>query len=524
MDPSKVEKRKVDGVTSHGPHFPPAKKPRGNDQQHHQYHHHHNNYGRNKRRGNILTSRMNQQAASVDSANPNTLNELKNGLQWLASAHFSSEAAEHARAIQNLIFGAVPASTAPPEAVPSNINQPPPLQLEPAEVKQEPQEGGSEIDYTDVPPPFRADLVLPAPPALPPQIHSLPGLGTAGPFSHGTGASISTRLPDVPNYPNLPPTAPPVSNANSSWPPPIPLISDLAYQSAPFTHPGTIPAYTPQTNTNNYEALEFLGDAYLEVIATRLIHSRLSTHTVGQKCHLRETLVCNDTLASYARIYRFDERLKVGNMEYIPKQWTKVLADVFEAYIAALILSDPATGFQTVETWLAALWAPKIQEWDTKLGQGMAKANENKDAKAELARLIVQGSAGDQRIEYREIRPMEHTKETNMTRFFMGAFYSGCGYKDHLLGRGEGRSKGVAGIEAAKDALQTNQAVLMNIKSQIEEMRRAAKTSGAKSNHGHGANRRNHGGAPRPGPGDNRSSQPQTEHKVPYPVHAPIET
>lgn len=523
MDSSSVEKRKAEEVKTQTSNHPPVKKHRGNDQQHHynyhHHHHHHNNHGRNKRRGNILTSRINSPTAPLSSANTNNLNELKNGLHWLETAHFSSEAAEHARAIQNLIFGASPASTALREVDPSTIDERPSPQLNPAQVKQEPQDGDSEIDYTDVPPPFRTDSILPVPRALPAQTHFLPGLGAAEPMSRGTEASISTSLPSMPHV------APSIQTQNSSWPPPIPLIADLAYQSAPFTHPGTLPAYVPQTNTNNYEALEFLGDAYLEIIATRLIHSRLITHTVGQKSHLRETLVCNDTLASYSRTYRFDERVKLSNNEHLPKQWTKVLADIFEAYIAALILSDPANGFQTVESWLAALWAPKIREWDSSLGQGMAKSNEKKDAKAELARLIVQGSAGDQRIEYREIRPMEHTKETNMTRFFMGAFYSGCGYQDHLLGRGEGRSKGVAGIEAAKDALQTNQAVLMNIKSQIEEMRRAAKTSGAKSNHGHGAHRRQHGGAPRSGWVDHRSSQPQTEeHEAHGPAHAPIET
>jgi len=111
--------------------------------------------------------------------------------------------------------------------------------------------------------------------------------------------------------------------------------------------------------------LEFLGDAYLEIIATRLIHSRFPEHAVGQKSRLREWIVRNENLANYARAYEFQHRIVATEAVKSGSKggFEKVLADCFEAYVAALILSDPIHGFQIAESWLTALWAPRILEW-----------------------------------------------------------------------------------------------------------------------------------------------------------------
>ena len=68
--------------------------------------------------------------------------------------------------------------------------------------------------------------------------------------------------------------------------PPLPPIQDDKLKAAPFTHRSMLSSYNrgPQTTSEvTYESLEFLGDAYLELIASRLLHYRYSHLTAGQK-------------------------------------------------------------------------------------------------------------------------------------------------------------------------------------------------------------------------------------------------
>lgn len=87
--------------------------------------------------------------------------------------------------------------------------------------------------------------------------------------------------------------------------PPLPDILDKALEKATFIHAGT----TVGTATElNYERLEWLGDAYIELAATLLISQTFPFKTAGKSAQLRERLVKNITLAGYARKYGFDKR------------------------------------------------------------------------------------------------------------------------------------------------------------------------------------------------------------------------
>ena len=91
----------------------------------------------------------------------------------------------------------------------------------------------------------------------------------------------------------------------------------------------------------SYERLEFLGDAYIELIASRLIFERFVQLTAGQMSQLRELLVKNETLGEYSKAYGFDKRLEAGAIEKMMedsrssggkgnKAFNKVMGDVFE--------------------------------------------------------------------------------------------------------------------------------------------------------------------------------------------------
>ncbi|CAD0114788.1 unnamed protein product [Aureobasidium uvarum] len=241
--------------------------------------------------------------------------------------------------------------------------------------------------------------------------------------------------------------------------PTLPQVPDGPYSRAPFVHKSSSQHdRTSAVGDMTYERLEFLGDAYLEVIATRLIFSRYPHLAAGRQAQIRERLVKNDTLTQFSMAYNFQNRLKAGDGEReLAKASGKILADVFEAYIAAIILSDPVDGFKRAESWLTELWAPiLLREFGPISAEGGATFNEyNQNAKQELQQKIV---GKDVKLEYLENRPMEQTK--HMQRYFISLFLTGWGYEKQLLGSGEGQNKVEAGNRAAMDAMAISKDII----------------------------------------------------------------
>lgn len=203
--------------------------------------------------------------------------------------------------------------------------------------------------------------------------------------------------------------------------------------------------YTDATQTQEmtYDRLEFLGDAYIEVMATRLIWESYRCLPAGRMSQIRELLVKNETLHEFAIQYGFDRQIKAQDFQRSDaKRWLKIVADVFEAYVAAVILSDAANGFKVAEEWLVALWQPKLKD--------VKAAVPNLKAKEELARKVM---AKGIKLQYRDEAPMQQLKG-GMQTYFIGVYLTGWGWEDRHLGSGTGLSKVAAGNEAAARALE----------------------------------------------------------------------
>ncbi|KAB8234613.1 ribonuclease III [Aspergillus alliaceus] len=219
--------------------------------------------------------------------------------------------------------------------------------------------------------------------------------------------------------------------------PVLPPIMDKALERAVFTHPGV---------SNNaeatYDRLEILGDAYIELIATKLIWQKFQEIPSGRISQIRELLVKNETLAEYATEYGLDCRAAVPH-DYLkqPKRWTKTRADVFEAYVAAAIISDPVGGYEAVEQWLTQLWLPKLSE--------LGPQRPNVNAKEILARKIMGKGI---KLKYIDERPPVQQSRGVQT-FFIGLYLTGWGWNNKHLGSGQGTNKTIAGNEAARQAL-----------------------------------------------------------------------
>jgi ribonuclease-3 len=223
--------------------------------------------------------------------------------------------------------------------------------------------------------------------------------------------------------------------------PQLPKIGD-EYVNIVFTHP----SQAHQDPQASYDRLEFLGDAYLELYATQLIFDRFPDLEVGKMSQLRETLVRNETIGQYASLYGLDKQLKnYKQFQNSPAHvWLKIKGDVFEAYVAAVVLSSP-NGADTVKTWLHQLWEPKVQ------AAAASTPPVPKKTKEELAKKVLMKGT---KINYVDEKPPLVHYGQGREEYFVGVYFTGFDWENQYLGSGRGLSRVEAGLFAAADALK----------------------------------------------------------------------
>ncbi|KAK5954069.1 hypothetical protein OHC33_004640 [Knufia fluminis] len=237
----------------------------------------------------------------------------------------------------------------------------------------------------------------------------------------------------------------PSTGAHSQGKPPLPPISPQ-YEKAVFTH-SSLAVQDPDNKEHvNYERLEFLGDAHLELMASEVIFNRYTSSTPGKMSAVREELVKNDTICKFARQYGLDKRLKIAIGNVQPRDWVKIHGDLFEAYICAIVLSDenPHKGYDTAKKWVTALWEPILD----KLGMTMVT---NVKSKEELGKILLVPGIKLSYIDEKDPLPL---REKGLTKYFIGVYLTGWGHENQRLGSGEAESKNAAGQEAARKALK----------------------------------------------------------------------
>lgn len=248
--------------------------------------------------------------------------------------------------------------------------------------------------------------------------------------------------------------------------PPLPQIKDTELERQTFSHPGV-------GRGPNYERLEWLGDAFLEVVATAIISATFTTMPSGRCSQIREQLIRNITLAGYFREYGLTSKAQLPPEVFqnsgkeggksADKDLVKTQADMFEAYVAAVILSDPENGVTNCVNWLKALWARTIKgqiiqaERDIPPKQlqnpSSTTPTRTSNPKEQLAQLIVVKGV---KIQYKDMPGKERRdKNLNLELFTVGVYLTGWGENDRLLGWGSGLSKKEAGQKAAARALES---------------------------------------------------------------------
>ena len=183
------------------------------------------------------------------------------------------------------------------------------------------------------------------------------------------------------------------------------------------------------------ERLEFLGDAVLDLVIAEKLYQDSPRSTEGEMTKLRAALVRQDTLARVARAISLGDYLYLGKGEEASGGRCKPanLAGALEAVIAAIYLDQ---GSATTSDLILRLFNKELQK-ATSRGIGI-------DYKSQLQEFIQARQQSTPAYYVIEAMGPDHN------RMFTVEVRVG----DNVLGRGSGKSKKAAEIEAARSALE----------------------------------------------------------------------
>ena len=90
-------------------------------------------------------------------------------------------------------------------------------------------------------------------------------------------------------------------------------------------------------DSQNYERLEFLGDAVLELVTSEYFFKE-TTLKEGDMTKKRASFVCEQALAHYAKELGIDKHIRLGHGQMGNLNDT-IIADVFESILGAIYLT-----------------------------------------------------------------------------------------------------------------------------------------------------------------------------------------
>ena len=201
-----------------------------------------------------------------------------------------------------------------------------------------------------------------------------------------------------------------------------------------FTHRSYLNEHRGEVSGHN-ERLEFLGDAVLELVATRFLYDKFPEQPEGELTAYRAALVNAVTCAEVATELRMNDYLLLsrGEQKDVGRARGVLLANALEALIGAIYLDQ---GYEAAQKFIDARLFPKI---DT-----IIKNRSWRDAKSTLQERTQEhhGETPSYAV-LRESGP-DHARE-----FLVGVYVGG-----QLWAEGAGHSKQEAEAAAAKAALE----------------------------------------------------------------------
>lgn len=116
-------------------------------------------------------------------------------------------------------------------------------------------------------------------------------------------------------------------------------VDDLSLYRRAFTHRSLLRTQ-PEESLRSNERLEFLGDAFLDLVVSEAVYSHFPEQAEGQLTRLRAQIVREGPLAEFARALNLGAHLQISEnaARNDTRENPSILADAFEALVGAIYL------------------------------------------------------------------------------------------------------------------------------------------------------------------------------------------
>ena len=181
----------------------------------------------------------------------------------------------------------------------------------------------------------------------------------------------------------------------------------------------------------NYERLEFLGDAVLELVTSEFLFNENKDMPEGQLTRLRASMVCEPALAYCARDIRLGSYILLGKGEEATggRKRDSIISDVMEAVIGAIFLDG---GIENAKKYIYRFVLSDLEDKILFM-----------DSKTLLQEEIQKNNTAQLRYELGGETGPDHDKEFRVEAYL----------DEKLIGTGVGRTKKAAEQQAAYEAL-----------------------------------------------------------------------
>lgn len=185
-------------------------------------------------------------------------------------------------------------------------------------------------------------------------------------------------------------------------------------------------SYSNEHNVKNYERLEFLGDAVLQILMSDYLYNNMDL-SEGDMSKTRASYVCESACCKYAELLKYKPYIRVGHGQLNNINDT-IVADIFESIMGCIYLDQ---GLEVARSLFDQVVIPCVKNHSVFLG----------DYKSRLQELV---QTTKKSLEYRLIgeKGPAHDKEFTVEVVI----------DDIVYGRGVGKSKKEAEQKAALDA------------------------------------------------------------------------
>src|SRR5213079_3125025 len=200
-----------------------------------------------------------------------------------------------------------------------------------------------------------------------------------------------------------------------------------------LTHPSL--GHEAQRHHFDYQRLEFLGDAVLQLVITEYLFRHFRAEAEGQLTKLRSRLVSREALRTHAAGLDLGRYILMGRGEESSggRSRTSTLADAFEALIGAIYLDG---GLEAAKEFILTQTRGDLEQ--------LAETPVDINPKGQLQELLQSISPRSPIYELVSQSGPEHEK----------MFVSQVIWEGIVLGQGSGRSKKQAETVAALEAMQ----------------------------------------------------------------------